>query len=113
MIGFAEPVAQEGASIITEITSMNADSCQGKTEIGGANTPVFVFILNDQHAQHMRVAAQEAKDQGADLIVITDDSALAEGLDERPIVLPANGRLTALAGVLPLQLIAYELAILR
>ncbi|CAN0461357.1 unnamed protein product, partial [Ectocarpus sp. 12 AP-2014] len=38
---------------------------------------------------------------------------LAEGLDEDPIVIPSNDRLTALIGVLPLQLIAYELALLK
>lgn len=38
---------------------------------------------------------------------------LAEGLDVDPIVIPSNDRLTALIGVLPLQLIAYELALLK
>ncbi|CBJ27311.1 conserved unknown protein [Ectocarpus siliculosus] len=38
---------------------------------------------------------------------------LAEGLDDDPIVIPSNDRLTALIGVLPLQLIAYELALLK
>lgn len=38
---------------------------------------------------------------------------LADGLDDDPIVIPANDRLTALIGVLPLQLIAYELAVLK
>lgn len=38
---------------------------------------------------------------------------LAEGLDGDPIVIPSNDRLTALIGVLPLQLIAYELALLK
>ena len=38
---------------------------------------------------------------------------LAEGLDGDPIVIPTNDRLTALIGVLPLQLIAYELALLK
>jgi glutamine---fructose-6-phosphate transaminase (isomerizing) len=72
-----------------------------------------MFILNDRHAQGMRLAAKEAKDRGADLIIITDDVALADDLDESPIVLPTNGPLTALGGIAPLQLIAYELAMLR
>lgn len=41
------------------------------------------------------------------------DQQLADGLDEDPIVIPSNDRLTALIGVLPLQLIAYELAVLK
>ena len=45
--------------------------------------------------------------------VITDNPKLARGLDDNPIVIPRNGPLTALIAVLPLQLIAYELALLR
>ena len=49
----------------------------------------------------------------AQVMIITDNPALAEGLDDSPLVIPRNGPLTALTAVLPLQLIAYELAILR
>lgn len=51
--------------------------------------------------------------RNAQLIVITDNPKLAEGLDERPIVIPRNGMLTALIAVVPFQLIAYELALLK
>jgi glucosamine--fructose-6-phosphate aminotransferase (isomerizing) len=34
-------------------------------------------------------------------------------LDDDPIVIPRNGKLTALLAVLPLQFLAYELALLR
>ena len=36
-----------------------------------------------------------------------------QGLDPDPILIPSNGQLTALIAVLPLQLIAYELAVAR
>ena len=55
----------------------------------------------------------KVKARGADLIVITDKASLAEGLDENPIIIAQNGPLTALGAVLPLQLLAYELALLR
>jgi glutamine---fructose-6-phosphate transaminase (isomerizing) len=65
--------------------------------------------------------------------VITDSPALANGIDPNPIVIPSNGPLSALIAVLPLQvsslsslpphpppltflllqLIAYELSILK
>jgi glucosamine--fructose-6-phosphate aminotransferase (isomerizing) len=61
----------------------------------------------------MRTAAEEVKARGADLIIITDRPSLAEGLCDDPIVIPRNGPLTALGAVLPLQLIAYELAMMR
>lgn len=47
------------------------------------------------------------------MIVITDRPTLAQGIDPDPIVIPSNGPLTAMLSVLPLQLIAYELAVLR
>jgi glucosamine--fructose-6-phosphate aminotransferase (isomerizing) len=61
----------------------------------------------------MRTAAEEVKARGADVIIITDKKELAEGLDSNPIVIPSNGPMTALGAVMPIQLIAYELAMLR
>ena len=76
-------------------------------------TPIIMFILDDQHAHIMRTAAEEVKARGAEIIIITDKPELARDLDNDPIVIPQNGPMTALCGVLPLQLIAYELAMLR
>ena len=55
----------------------------------------------------------QVKARGAELIIITDKRSLANDLFENPIVTSANGPLTALGGILPLQLIAYELALLQ
>mmetsp|Transcript_12866 Transcript_12866/g.18994 ORF Transcript_12866/g.18994 Transcript_12866/m.18994 type:complete len:119 (+) Transcript_12866:2-358(+) len=76
-------------------------------------TPIILLILDDQHARHMRTAAEEVKARGADLMIITDNPDLADGLDSNPILITSNGPLTALGAILPLQLIAYELAMLR
>eukprot|EP00969_Alexandrium_andersonii_P152425 6740950-Alexandrium_andersonii.AAC.1 len=61
----------------------------------------------------MRTAAEEVKARGAQVIVITDNARLAQGIDPNPIIIPNNGPLTALIAVLPLQLLAYELALLK
>ena len=76
-------------------------------------TPIIMLILDDCHAHHMRTAAEEVKARGANVIIITDKKELAEGLDSNPIVIPSNGPMTALGAVMPIQLIAYELAMLR
>ncbi len=123
--GFAEPVAQEGALKIKEMCYLHAEGYSGgalkhgpfaliedKTGKFGA-TPIIMFILDDQHAHHMISAAEEVKARGAELIIITDKPSLARDLDPNPIVIPQNGHLTALTGVIPLQLIAYELALIR
>ncbi|KAG7360164.1 glucosamine-fructose-6-phosphate aminotransferase [Nitzschia inconspicua] len=123
--GYAEPVAYEGALKIKEMCYLHAEGYSGgalkhgpfaliEDETGkfGA-TPIIMFILDDQHAQHMRTAAEEVRARGAELIIITDKPELALDLDDDPIVIPSNGPMTALTGVIPLQLIAYELAMLR
>ena len=124
--GYAEPVAYEGALKIKEMCYLHAEGYSGgalkhgpfalieNNETGkfGA-TPIIMIILDDEHAHHMRTAAEEVKARGAEIIIITDKASLAEDLDPNPIVVPSNGPLTALGTVLPLQLIAYELAMLR
>ncbi|CAB9511667.1 fructose-6-phosphate aminotransferase [Seminavis robusta] len=123
--GYAEPVAHEGALKIKETCYLHAEGYSGgalkhgpfaliEDETGkfGA-TPIIMIILDDNHAHHMRTAAEEVKARGADIIIITDKAALARDLDPNPIVIPSNGPMTALGAVLPLQLIAYELAIMR
>lgn len=93
-----------------------------------------MIVLDDNHAHHMRTACEEVssinlhigyehavnqhlfsqvKARGAELIIITDNKKLADGLADDPIVIPSNGPLTALGAIVPLQLIAYELAMLR
>lgn len=123
--GYAEPVAQEGALKIKEMCYLHAEGysggalkhgpfalIEGKDGKFGA-TPIIMFILDDQHAHHMISAAEEVKARGAELIIITDKPSLARDLDDNPIIIPQNGHLTALTGVIPLQLIAYELALIR
>jgi glucosamine--fructose-6-phosphate aminotransferase (isomerizing) len=124
--GYGEPVAMEGALKIKEMCYLHAEGYSGgalkhgpfalieNDESGkfGA-TPIILLILDDEHAHHMRTAAEEVKARGAEVIIITDKKSLAEGLCEDPIVIPKNGPLTALGAVLPLQLIAYELAMIR
>jgi glucosamine--fructose-6-phosphate aminotransferase (isomerizing) len=84
-----------------------------------------MLIFDDQHAERMRCAAEEVRARGAQVYVITDKPSLGEllhkwltftstywlcvniakGLDDEPIVIPSNGILTPLIGVLPLQVL--------
>jgi len=123
--GYAEPVALEGALKIKEMCYLHAEGYSGgalkhgpfaliEDERGKSGaTPIILIILDDQHAHHMRTAAEEVKARGAKLIIITDKASLARDLCDSPIIIPSNGPLTALGAVLPLQLIAYELALIR
>mmetsp|Transcript_19140 Transcript_19140/g.45965 ORF Transcript_19140/g.45965 Transcript_19140/m.45965 type:complete len:712 (-) Transcript_19140:167-2302(-) len=124
--GYGEPVAYEGALKIKEMCYLHAEGYSGGALKHGpfaliendengklGATPIIMLILDDNHAHHMRTAAEEVRARGADVIVITDKVELADGIDANPIVIPSNGPMTALGAVMPIQLIAYELAMLR
>jgi len=123
--GYAEPIAYEGALKIKECTYLHAEGysggalkhgpfalIEGPAGARGA-TPIICMILDDEYAQQMRIVAEEVKARGAECFIITDNPKLADGLDSDPLVIPRNGPLTALTAVLPLQFLAYELALLR
>ena len=55
----------------------------------------------------------QVKARGADLVIITDKAELARDLDDDPIIIPTNDVMTALGALMPLQLIAYEMSLLR
>jgi glucosamine--fructose-6-phosphate aminotransferase (isomerizing) len=76
-------------------------------------TPVILLIMDDQHQELMRVAGAEVLARGAHVIVITDKKSLAKdvAIEENTIVVPSNGPLSALLAVVPLQLLAYEIAV--
>jgi len=123
--GLAEPIAMEGALKIKEMCYLHAEGYSGGALkhgplalIEGAEgkfgqTPVVCIILDDEHANHMRTAAEEVKARGAKVYVITDKASLAQGLDPKPLIINTNGPLTSVLAVLPLQLIAYELAMIK
>lgn len=117
--GFGEPIAKEGALKIKEITYIRAEGYSGGALKHGPfallekGTPVILLVLDDQHAELMRIAASEVRARGAYTIVITDKVKLAEGVSDEVIPIPANGPLTALLAVIPLQLLAYEVACLK
>jgi len=125
--GYGEPIAMEGALKIKEITYLHAEGYSGgalkhgpfaliedgKSKGLKRGTPILMLILDDANAQLMRTAAEEVRARGAYTIVITDNKKLAEGISDDTIIIPSNGPLTALLAVLPIQLIAYELAIAK
>ena len=123
--GYGEAIALEGALKIKEMTYIHAEGYSGGAlkhgpfaliegkEGKNGQTPVICIILDDDHASHMRTCAEEVKARGAKVFIITDNPKLAAGIDADPVVIPNNGPLTALIAVLPLQLIAYELALMR
>ncbi len=117
--GIGESIAREGALKIKEITYLHAEGYPGGALKHGPfaliqpGTPVIMLIFDDQHAKLMCTAAEEVKARGARNIIITDNPKLAEHLADDVIVIPKDGVLTGLVATVPLQLLAYELAVLK
>lgn len=71
--GYAEPIAMEGALKIKEMAYVHAEGYSGGALKHGpfaliegkegreGQTPVIIIILDDDHATHMRTAAEEVK----------------------------------------------------
>ncbi len=117
--GYGEPIAYEGALKIKEITYVHAEGFGGGSLKHGPfallehGTPIILLIFDDEHSSLMKIAAQEVKARGSHNIIITDNKDLVKGLADplNIIEIPSNGMLTALLSVIPLQLIAYEMAV--
>jgi glutamine---fructose-6-phosphate transaminase (isomerizing) len=117
--GYGYPVAMEGALKVKEITYVHAEGYAGGALKHGPfaliddGTPIVLLILDDEHAELMRIAAAQVKARGAKTIIITDKPSLAVGLADTVLPIPSNGPLTALLATIPLQLLAYEMSIAR
>lgn len=117
--GFGEPIAYEAALKIKEITYIHAEGYSGGALKHGPfaliekGTPIIMMIFDDEHAGLMKTAAEEVRARGAHTIIITDNPKLAQHLADDLIYVPSNGPLTALLGIVPIQLLAYELALLK
>lgn len=117
--GPCEAIAREGALKIKEITYLHAEGYPGGALKHGPfaliteGTPVILCIFDDQHGPLMRTAAEEVRARGAHTIVITDNPKLAESVATHTILIPKNGVLTGLVANIPMQMIAYELAVMK
>lgn len=66
-----------------------------------------------EYLYFQKLISLQVRARGAHTIVITDNPALAADVADDTICIPSNGPLTALLGVVPLQVLAYELAVAR
>ena len=116
--GLAEPVAREGALKIKEITYVHAEGYGGGALKHGPfalieeGTPIILIIPDDDQAAFMDIAAAEVMSRGAYTVVITDNRRLAKHAHD-VIEVPTCGPLSALVAIVPIQLIAYEMSVLR
>jgi glucosamine--fructose-6-phosphate aminotransferase (isomerizing) len=115
------PIALEGALKLKEITYIHAEAYpagelkHGPLALVDKNMPVIAVAPNDALLEKLKSNLQEVKARGGELYVFADaDSEIAATDGVHLMRLPEHyGRLSALLHVVPLQLLAYHVALVR
>ena len=120
--GVQYPIAMEGALKLKEISYIHAEAYpagelkHGPLALVDENMPVIAVAPNDHLLEKLKSNLEEVRARGGELFVLAD-ADVARHLPQRNhhvIALPPCGELIApLAFTLPLQLLAYHVAVLR
>ena len=121
--GFNFPTALEGALKLKEISYIHAEGYpaaemkHGPIALIDKNMPVVVIATDTEDVIYQKVISniEEVRARGASIIVIaTRGNKQIEHLASTVIYVPkTSGFLTPLLNVIPLQLLAYHMAVLR
>eukprot|EP00013_Stygamoeba_regulata_P025228 CAMPEP_0177648100 /NCGR_PEP_ID=MMETSP0447-20121125/10651_1 /TAXON_ID=0 /ORGANISM="Stygamoeba regulata, Strain BSH-02190019" /LENGTH=655 /DNA_ID=CAMNT_0019150725 /DNA_START=68 /DNA_END=2035 /DNA_ORIENTATION=+ len=118
--GYAHPIAKEASLKIKEITYCHAEGYasgalkHGPFALIDEGTPIFL-IMTEETASHVLTAAHEVKARKAWVVIVTTQNLRSRAMQaaDRVIVVPQTGVLSSLVCILPFQLIAYELSVLK
>ena len=119
--GINYPIALEGALKLKEISYIHAEGYpagemkHGPIALIDEKMPVVVLIPKDRHFQKTVGNLKEARSRGAKIVALTDEAATGIEADvHRVIPAPkASSFLTPLVLTIPLQLLAYQMAVYR
>ena len=115
------PIAMEGALKLKEISYIHAEAYaagelkHGPLALVDADMPVITVAPNDQLLEKLQSNMQEVRARGGELYVFADrDAPIAKADRLRTIALMDHaGPLSPILHVIPLQLLAYHVALLR
>ena len=115
------PIAMEGALKLKEISYIHAEAYaagelkHGPLALVDADMPVITVAPNDQLLEKLQSNMQEVRARGGELYVFADrDAPIAKADRLRTIALVDHaGPLSPILHVIPLQLLAYHVALLR
>ncbi len=115
------PIAMEGALKLKEISYVHAEAYaagelkHGPLALVDADMPVVTVAPNDQLLEKLKSNMQEVRARGGELYVFADrDATVAESEGVHVIRLMDHaGPLSPILHVVPLQLLAYHVAVLR
>src|SRR3954468_16999410 len=118
--GYNLPVALEGALKLKEISYIHAEGYpaaemkHGPIALIDENMPVVVIAPTDALFDKVLSNMQEVKARGGKIIAITDSEGNLGKLADWTIIIPKTlHMLTPLLSVVPLQLLAYHVAVMR
>ena len=112
--GKSEAIAKEGALKIKEITYIHAEGYStsslkhGPFALLEPNFPVIMIATNNEHYSKCENAYEEIISRHANIIYITDKQDCDKN---NTIIIPENKSFADLLCIIPLQIIAYKLAI--
>ncbi|MDR2506808.1 MAG: glutamine--fructose-6-phosphate transaminase (isomerizing) [Candidatus Accumulibacter sp.] len=115
------PIAMEGALKLKEITYIHAEAYaagelkHGPLALVDEGMPVIAVAPNDALLEKLKSNLHEVRARGGELYVFADlDSEITVSENLNVIRLPEHyGQLSALLHVIPLQLLAYHVALVR
>ena len=115
------PIALEGALKLKEITYIHAEAYpagelkHGPLALVDKDMPVIAVAPNDALLEKLKSNLQEVRARGGELYVFADaDSEMLASDGVHVMLLPEHyGQLSALLHVVPLQLLAYHVALVR
>ncbi len=115
------PIALEGALKLKEISYIHAEGYpaaemkHGPIALIDPNMPVVVICTRDSSYEKIRGNVQEVRARKGKIIsVVTEGDEEIAALSDHVLTIPrCRGMLTPLLSVVPLQLLAYHIAVLR
>jgi glucosamine--fructose-6-phosphate aminotransferase (isomerizing) len=124
--GHLMPMVYEGALKLKEVAKFHAEGYSagefghGPLAMASPGTPIILMAFNDQHNGALSYSdlTYELKSRGAPLILITEDGprknlTLLKSADCAILLPPVPPRLRSLVALIPLQLLACRLGILK
>lgn len=119
--GAQYPIALEGALKLKEISYIHAEAYpagelkHGPLALVDDDMPVVVVAPNDSLLEKLKSNLQEVRARGGELIVFADESTmLKNGAGVRVVAMPVVAKtLAPLLYTIPLQLLAYHVAVLK
>ncbi|MDD5718790.1 MAG: glutamine--fructose-6-phosphate transaminase (isomerizing) [Candidatus Krumholzibacteria bacterium] len=119
--GVNYPIALEGALKLKEISYIHAEGYpaaemkHGPIALIDPNMPVVVISTRDSSYEKIRGNVQEVRARKGKIIsVVTEGDEEIAALSDHVLTIPrCRGMLTPLLSVVPLQLLAYHIAVLR